>query len=132
MRKRIRAKMYRVIPVPAPIAVVIGKDADGKPVTRSIEFAAFVVESLLEDRRWGLDRTNLKRAAEVERAVIGESMSVRVSDLAWELLRDVASKPQFGPQGVGYAAGFGRQLLPFIDAICNAEAEAPQKEASKG
>lgn len=118
--------MHRIIEVPTSIDVALGKDDDGNLVTKRVTFTEFVIDTLLQDVRFGVDRAAAKKAREIETAVDTMTGFVRLIDTTWELLRDVADKPQFADgkgNRFGYRSAVIRQLLPFVDAIINARTD---------
>ena len=114
----------RYVIIPKPIALVDPSskkpllDAPDKP-TAPVTFSDFVGK-LLFNPIWAENYKNIKSAKAVERAVDGAEPGT-VATLAeedWKKLRDIVENPK---GGYGYHAAVMPQLLPFLDAIMEAE-----------
>jgi len=112
--------MKRRIIIPETLTVSIATPQG--EVSEPFSFVDLITKTLLNDRRYAVDRAAFRLADDVE-DFFKDAKPGDVVDLPetlWKLLSQVADKPQFGQQGnVGFTPTI-RQLRSYLDAICDA------------
>lgn len=107
----------RIIERPENIVI---RPPDPEAATQELSFAEFVARLLLQPK-WGSDYRHVRMAAAIERAVAEEGDQIGLAEEDWRALKEAVEKPT-GPAGFGYQVWALRQLLPFMDAIVEAQA----------
>lgn len=93
------------------------------PNGQVVDFYAFLTNSLLIDKRFGQDLEHLFMASRIERAAKNKD-KVELQDKDFDLLCEVMQKPQGG-----YNPQISIYLIPFLQAILDAQAKTPQSPA---
>lgn len=113
-----------------PPTITVSQATGNGEITEEITFTDFVIKTLLQDRRFAVNREAIHQADDVEDffkdAKVGDV--VDMPETLWKQLSGVADKPQFGAEGkIGFLPII-RQLRPYLDVICDAkEPPAPPK-----
>jgi hypothetical protein len=137
--------MSKYIKIPSAVKMVnIGtKKATGV----ELSFRSFICDDLSSHPLWGVSLTETRAFKDVldalDEAEEGDDGVLKLSGTVYQFLRQAVEKPEYvtisannGQQGSmrGWRRWNGAgivQLLPFIDAILNAEDKAPTVEAKQ-
>ena len=108
----------KVIVTPEPLQLRVPQP-NGSEAEEEYPFSNFI-QTLLSQPRWGKDYKAIKVGVSIEKKVSEASPGdeILLSDEDWKLLRDSAAEPE---SGYGLHPYLLRQILPFFDAIVEAE-----------
>ena len=121
-------KMKRRIVIPETITVV-EQTVNGE-VKEDVPFKDLVIKTLLQDRRLSASRDAMRQADDIEDLFrdVKPGDIVDMPESLWKPLSQAAEKPQFGGQGnIGFLPII-RQMIIYLDVICDAK-EPPKEEA---
>ena len=119
---------YIPIPETIPLYNLTGermKESDDTDA--EVTFSNFVL-GRLGDPRFSVDRRSVQMADEIIKKMEGANGMLELPHEHWKLLSEVTDKPS---QQSVYHPAVSRNLLPFMNAICEAKDEPPTQAESE-
>ena len=106
-----------------PPTVLVRILTQNGPVVEPVPMSQLVIDTLLQDRRFSIDRRSMRLGDEIE-DMFRDAQPGKVIDMPethHRILAAVADKPQFGQKGELGFQPIIRQMLSYLDAICDAK-----------